>query len=96
VRSVDDLILKCVVRRDRVDHSLWCVDRNVGAGDDLAEPGVVVGVRVRHKRSEERLSKGVEPRAHLLGGRDLQEPVNSDDPRRGLDQVGIDECALVL
>jgi hypothetical protein len=51
---------------------------------------------VRQKHGEERLSKGVEPRAHRLGGGDLQQPVNGDDPRRGLDQVGIDECALVL
>ena len=67
----DDLVLECVVGCDRVDHSLRGVDRDVVAGDDLVEPGVVVGMGVRQNRCQERLPEAVDTRPHLLGGGDL-------------------------
>jgi hypothetical protein len=56
----------------------------------------VVGVRVGHDHGQERLAEPVEGRAHLLGGGDLQQPVNSDYAGRDFDQVGVDECAFRL
>ena len=67
-KRADDLILDGIVRRDRVDDSLRCVDRDVVAGDDLAERGVVVGVRVRQEGGQERLPEALDTGAHLLGG----------------------------
>jgi hypothetical protein len=65
-------------------------------GDDLAQPGVVVGMRVRHQRGQERLPDSVGSSAHLLRGRDRQQPVDRDHARYGFDEVRVDERTLVL
>jgi hypothetical protein len=81
----DDLILDGVVGRDRVDHPLRGVDRNVCAGDDLDESRVVVGVGLRHERGQERLPKAAETGTHFPGGGHLQQPVNCYHAGRSLD-----------
>jgi hypothetical protein len=43
------------------------VDGNIRAGDDLAESRIVVGMRMRHERGQERLPKPLDPGAYLLG-----------------------------
>ena len=92
----DDLVLERVVATDRVDHALRCKDRNVIVGDDLPQPGVVVGMRLRDQHSAQRLADAFEAGAHLPGRRDLEQPVDGDHAGLCLDEVRVDEGSLGL
>ena len=64
--GTDDLILERIVGGDGVNDALRGVDGNIRTGDDLAESRVVVGMRMRHERGQERLpSRSIPARISL-------------------------------
>jgi hypothetical protein len=94
-RSHDRFLLR-VVADDRVDDALGRDDRNVVAGHELRETRVVVGMRVGEKHRLQRLAEPLEPAAHRGAVRDRQERVDGDDAGRRLDEVRVDERALLV